>query len=241
LNKKVTLLGQGFSPMKHPLSKRLLKWALNKAQISTRDHYSQTQIEPIPSVCASDLAYFHAKLHPETSLETAQKAPLIGLALHPQLPKSFKSPLMDALHQLPQDFLFLSFFPENDKTLLSEYPDILPKILDHWTPWQHKPTTRPCPTLQHHTIKWLITRRYHGAVWASLKGIPFLAIAADPKLISIAQDLGQPYIDCTPPTSSEEVYKQIQTFIHQYPILRQHLLELTPHLIKKAACHPPLR
>lgn len=49
--------------------------------------------------------------------------------------------------------------------------------------------------VQHLSFSYVVTDRFHGAIWASRHGIPWVAISTDPKLVHLAQSAGQPCYD----------------------------------------------
>lgn len=77
-----------------------------------------------------------------------------------------------------------------------------------------------------------IAMRYHACVWATLHGIPFLAVGSDPKLHALATELRQPHTTVGD-TLSEEIREFQKNLIpHRVTLLRQRelLLKRLPNL-----------
>lgn len=60
-------------------------------------------------------------------------------------------------------------------------------------------------------LDMVIAMRLHAAIMALKSGVPTLALAYDPKVLTVAKDFGQPYIDMTNPSSK----KQFEEKLHE--------------------------
>jgi polysaccharide pyruvyl transferase WcaK-like protein len=156
LNKKIILLGHGFSKPESKLSLKLLCYTLKKAnRISVRDqksfdHCLSFGVPKTKLFLASDLAYYNAYPKPE-----------------PHIP-------------------------------------------------------------------FIIAARYHTAVWASLRHIPFVALAYDDKMIHLAEELEQPYIDIRH-ALSEDVFRFTLTHLQKnQKEFQQLLIDALERLLKRS-------
>ena len=76
--------------------------------------------------------------------------------------------------------------------------------------------------------------RYHACVWAALNGIPFIAIAYDDKVIALAQELGQPYLDLRHHHPDAELLEMYHITMNGLPDLRTRLRNRVPELCQRA-------
>ncbi len=77
-----------------------------------------------------------------------------------------------------------------------------------------------------------ISMRYHACVWASLRGIPFLAVGDDPKLHALAHAFGQPVVSLL--VSARLVQTAITTFLLKREMYRSRLLAERPAVFADA-------
>lgn len=77
-----------------------------------------------------------------------------------------------------------------------------------------------------------IAMRYHACVWASLRGLPFLAVGEDPKLQALARTFGQPVLSMA--ASNAEKRSEIQVFLAQLPMYRERILAQRPEVLALA-------
>jgi polysaccharide pyruvyl transferase CsaB len=79
-----------------------------------------------------------------------------------------------------------------------------------------------------------IAMRYHSLILASLLNTPFLALVYDEKVKSLAQDLGQEYIDLRADFDLAEIEDKYQNIITDYVLYQKKLLLNTNNLITRA-------
>ncbi len=123
------------------------------------------------------------------------KPPLIGLSLRKsQAKEPFIAELSKSLLACPQDFLFLDFNLREDFKALQALPELSARVID--TVMMNKMFDNPssASALDTYRLDSVVAMRYHACVWASLNGIPFLALAYDEKVTSLAEELGQEWI-----------------------------------------------
>jgi polysaccharide pyruvyl transferase WcaK-like protein len=80
----------------------------------------------------------------------------------------------------------------------------------------------------------VISMRYHACVWASLQGIPFIAMGDDPKLKSIAVACDQIWL---PLASGQQLVTTLQTMQLNWTMYHANLVECVP---KMSASFTPL-
>ena len=78
-----------------------------------------------------------------------------------------------------------------------------------------------------------IAMRYHACVWASLRGIPFLAVGDDPKLQALAKTFGQPVLAIS--VSKDAFCAELQAFWSQRQRYRHALLAALPEVLRVAS------
>ncbi len=237
LGKKRLLLGQGLGPLYFPLSRRLVRLALGGATLCVRDEHSAALVQELnpkqPVILSADLVYYKAVFQPDR--KATQKAPLIGLCLSPTDDDRLTA-LAAGLAAVPQDYLFLMGDAWQDEVLSWKHEDLSGKIVDRLAVLSAKKTDHRHSPLDRHTIKWVVTMRYHVAVWASLRHIPFLALSEDPKLTALAESLGQPLVDITLPTEILAQYVATATLdlIDRHDYFQAQIIEKTPLLVERA-------
>lgn len=77
-----------------------------------------------------------------------------------------------------------------------------------------------------------ISMRYHACVWASLCGVPFLAVGDDPKLKALATMFGQPMASLT--LTKHEMQTEISGFLGGVTAYRQCVLATLPDVLADA-------
>ncbi len=188
--KPVYLISHGIGPIHRKITKFLLKIALKKCHITVRDEASYTQLEQlgiIPKSLAvtADLAYFNQSISPSDPPQN----PLLLFSIKPS---AITQQLSEAITELTEQNI------QTQGLIADTKEDTQVSILTlqntrYWTLQDH--LNIESTALSAHL---LITMRYHAAVWASLKGIPFIALSDDPKLIALTEELKQIHIPLTP-------------------------------------------
>ncbi|MBT5856465.1 hypothetical protein HOH87_07535 [bacterium] len=223
--KSVTLLAQGIGPIRSP---RLGRWLANllshaNVTVSVRDTCSQEALGALGvtrSYLVSDLVFYKGKM------TTPKVATNIGISLRPMdMPPSLKEVLSKLLNKIVSPKKLLAMHPKwdipftrhifQDQTLsLSDMNTI---GLDGELP-----------------LKGMITMRYHAAAYAALHGIPFLALASDEKLISLAKDCGQPFLDLRSPRATQDLPSIWNDFAKQRTHYQTELIRLVQNPLERA-------
>jgi polysaccharide pyruvyl transferase CsaB len=233
--KKIYLIAQGLGPFKSRISKWLIANLLKRTTgISVRDKTSY-KISKIfaPNaniILTSDLAYYKAV----TSEEESLNQPSIGLSLRGS---GLNQSIIDALTTFAatsnETLVFLDFQQVFDSKKihtiepLSKYIKNTISMNDYFINQQDSQIS----------FNIVIGMRYHACVWASLHFIPFLALAYDPKVKSLAKELGQEYIDLT---NSEIaipknlILKKFNTIKKNHSHYKTKLKDITPTIIERA-------
>ncbi len=231
-------LGQGLEKMEWPLSEVLTRWALNQCRVlGFRGKRSQRQAAELgvtaPSILTADLAY-GALSFPKTG----PAGQWIGISLCPSRYLKPEMPqygyMMQVLRTLvtPKD-CFLSYFPVQDDPCIRHFKEALN------IPAESYDMSRgigKCPT-----FKWMLVMRYHAAVYASLSGIPFIALAVHEKLVELAEELGQPVVDLRNPAfTHHDILNTLKSFLKEYAQYQSILQERIEELKKRGVRHARL-
>ena len=76
--------------------------------------------------------------------------------------------------------------------------------------------------------------RYHVCVWASLKGIPFLALAYDDKVKNLAIELKQEYVDLRLPHLSKQIFlDKYNRMNDSYSLFQKEMHYIVPQFINR--------
>ena len=183
LRKKVELLAQGIGPVYGALNKLFLALALRMVdEISVRDSKSFEYVSSIKScTLTTDLAFYDAAIH-DNAFQS-----VISIGVNYANVSSNQSLLQSVTACLKSQELPVqpySFFHELDDAVLSNHG-----FLD-----SYQITASRFYDACDKPLSLLVAMRYHSCVWAALHGIPFIALAYDPKVLEIAKAFGQPYL-----------------------------------------------
>lgn len=194
--KKVVLVAQGIGPFQRRGSVRVMQWVCRCVTLcSVRDEASQALLiwlgMPADKVSVTaDLAYYREKL----VAPSLEKAPLVGLSFRASNPELMAA-LWPVLAGMPEDFLFLDLQDKQDQhTLSDQLEDKLVGIIPSGQIFERKGESSLLDTYRCQAV---IAMRYHACVWASLQGIPFLALAYDDKVKALAEMCGQEWVSMT--------------------------------------------
>ena len=240
LRKKVVCLSQGFGPIDRSISKRLMAYLLPKIDgLSFRDaqslEHASTFVDSRVSdkwVLSADMVYYNAIVASQYSVE---KPPLVGLSLRPFYHSvQCRDAVTHFLSQVAHDFIFLDCHAHIDSDFLNrEYPSVRSKLvgqLNFISLFSHQQLVT---LLDDYRIFVLIGMRYHSCVWASLRGIPFLALAYDPKVSYLAKRLGQPCVDMSNGSVTQACLTDAyQDLLNRYDMYQSRLIEQTHVLIQ---------
>lgn len=220
----IYLLGQGIGPIQGKFSHWLCMTCLKLAKkiiVRDLDSLSLLRTSNIPAILASDLTFYRA--HPKIILPAPTHH--LGLALKDTILPIYPK-LIPQLNQTSLEYSLISCMPQQETAYLdhaTQYPPPQTLQLTHLFQDNSPP----------HKINFVISMRYHACIWASLNGIPFLALGDDPKLKSIAKSLGQRYLPLSTlhntfsilPTTITEQLNQYSTYQESLLTHRDRLLQ----------------
>ncbi len=216
LGKKVYFLSQGIGPIRRIYLKKPFQAMLKLVKnISVRDQFSYDFLINLKYpkkrlFLASDLAFYVDKL-PNSIFD---KNGAIGISFRPtdisgsnlQILEQFLMNLKE-----PEKVFFHLQIPD-DYCAFKEFCSI--PIKSTYELEQYLKETKPI----NENLKLVIGMRYHSLVYAGLMQVPFLALGYDQKVINLAIDLGQEYIDLRKPILLKE-------FIDKYDKISNNLGE----------------
>jgi polysaccharide pyruvyl transferase WcaK-like protein len=223
-NKPVYLISHGMGPIYRKLTIWLLKKALPNCIITLRDKESlmalnTLDITPKSATVTADLAYYNQI--PTASPPSLEGSSTGNISILASLkPSPITSPLKNIITQLNHagydiQGLIADTSQDTVTTLITLQNKQYFTLKDHILPFHNPKITMPKAHL-------LITMRYHSAVWASLQGIPFIAISDDSKLISLASDLKQTHIPLS--QAQHQLISTIQNTLKKYDTLQHNIM-----------------
>jgi polysaccharide pyruvyl transferase CsaB len=180
--KKLYVFNQGIGPIKGKVFQSLVVMALKSASyISVRDNNSYRFVSSLKQArITADIAFYSAstQINSNTHLSKVGVA-LCGSGKH----KAVIQGLFKQANLQFKDALGLSFYrPYDEQFMIGLGCRCIPIQAEGFY------------NEESYELSFLIAMRYHSCVWAGLKGIPFIALAYDPKVAEIAAELGQPCI-----------------------------------------------
>ena len=220
----VYLLGQGFGPVTGCFTRQLFKFSLKGVkQIQARDedayqHYLRLGVSSKRLSQTYDLVYYQQEFRSSFSSNSG-----IALSIRGDYAQvEGLSELLDFLPLLSRKTFFLDTQTDyNDLAACYDMSTYDPKemlpLLDEWQD----------------SLSLVIGMRYHACVWASLKGIPFIALSYDPKVISLAKMFNQSYIDLRVPGSVDALKMMINSALEHGLNLSKQLERAVGILCKK--------
>ncbi len=185
LKTPVILIGQGFSAPKRAVSYHLIRFALKRTNwIGCRDSESLDLINKLysdaPAIQTGDLALLSP---PPNHLPIGQ---YIAISLrNTEFNAVLSTTIGTWITDEPNPVIGISFEGKNDTNVLKH--NGIEQIYQMGENFPGTPLDAQ-PLL-------VVAMRYHACVWAALNGRPFIALAYDDKVASIAKALGQPCID----------------------------------------------
>ncbi|NBV42599.1 hypothetical protein EBR96_07515 [bacterium] len=234
--KTIILLGQGFSRPRRQLSRWLIGIALKCCTwIGCRDQDSFTYAASLTKKTSTvhltgDLALighqlaFHAKRNTAIGLSVrptpnpttpaiAEWAavswlPIVGIWMEPGSDEDCLALIQESAVKTNTKFRFNTIHTLSGKfeTIGSELPP----------------------------ISLMIGMRYHACIWAALNTIPFLALAYDDKVLSLAIELGQPYINTRRSFTANDIERALAQIQMEYDRYQRLLIDRVPALIRRA-------
>jgi len=238
LGRKSVLLGQGIGPLRWRAHRWIFKRLCRRASaISVRDKnaFDILQKWQIPNVTeGSDLAFF------ETSFKI-QTGTRLGISLRPfRGDTRVAEPLRSFLAPLIHESSVLALQPDVDLNYICQLTGVSIADLKQNTITIHEvsPQTKlEKNTAAESSFKMVIAMRYHACVYAALRGIPFLALGYDKKVLALAESLGQPSIDLAEPVTAEKMTDSLSSFVQNWQYYQNKLSARVPKLITKASAH----
>jgi len=236
--RKSVLLGQGIGPLRWRVHQWIFKQLCRRVSaISVRDKEALKTLQEwkIQNVTeGSDLSFFEASYNIQTGTQ-------LGLSLRPfhgnariadQL-RSFLDPLIEqATVMTLQTNVDLNYISQLTGVSIAKLQknaisvrDVLPKI----NASENTPSASP--------LKMVIAMRYHACVYAALRGVPFLALGYDKKVLALAASLGQPSIDLSREATAEKMTDALASFVQNWQYYQNKLSDRVPKLITKASAH----
>lgn len=222
--KQVWMLAQGLGPLERYLSKLGVRQALEEASyVSCRDAVSYEQVKKLchkkipPIYLTADLVYYRSEYQPQVAT-----VPLTGLSIRKGLEGKAIQTIQKVCEQMEVDLQgIIADANEDTHCLSTSFPNMTQVSLSQ---------------LIHEPVAYtnVITMRYHVAVWASLKGIPFIALSNDPKLLALASDLEQLSMPLTRLNRLSAFKDAVDVLKKQHDALKQKLQKNVPKLIKRA-------
>jgi len=227
----VVLLGQGISRPKRLISRQLIRWALSQCSwIGCRDNDSLMELRRLTDttkgILTADLAF--ANRSPQIH---SIHRPYIALSIRKPNHELNWAPIAHFITNSPLPILGLSFESPGDDAAIKSAFDSAQIPYPTITSLQHN---FPRTSLSDGVPELVVAMRYHACVWAALNGTPFLALAYDDKVISIANELGQPVIDLRAPNSDSEITTAVAIALQNHTALKQQILQYLPRLTQLA-------
>jgi hypothetical protein len=216
----VRILGHGFGPVRSRFLSRWLAMLLPHVdRLVARDSQSYTDFLALGSrhvctVLGADLAYVSG-LKKDLYVDDG----LVAVSVNGAVLQVFESALSEAATESGScDFLWIAMHEGYDET--------------------RAPHVRMCDGLSLDEVganirfRACISMRYHACVWASLRGIPFLAVGDDPKLQALAHIFGQPVLSLR--NSAQVVQTEMHDFLEKRETYRACLLAARPAVLADA-------
>ena len=231
--KKVVLLGQGIGPVAGTIDYALMSFCLKFVdKLSARDNYSFTIFKlniKKSIVLSSDITLFNEK-----KILTSQVQDMsVGFALKPSF---LDVTLLDQLHlhikKTVDNSVYYTFFPEQDKQIYNDLGIVGSAQIQVKNLFNQDNLPK---------VKIMVVMRYHAAIWCALNGIPFLALATDPKLDSIAKSLEQEYVSLYDVFDDDIVLKrQFDVLVANFDDYQAKLIQNIDQLIDLSEKHKEL-
>ncbi len=211
--RRILLLGHGVGPIRTAVLRRWLSCLLPHVwRVVARDAQSYADFLDMGSregctFLGTDLAYT-AGPQPDLWRENGG----VVMSVNGRIPL-WMSGLSDVI---PKPFFWVCMQPGHDETL--------------WPAGQMTEALSFSEASQGFSA--CVAMRYHACVWASLRGIPFLAVGDDPKLQALAKTFGQPVLAMS--VAETVFFAEVQMFLSQQQVYRQKILASLPAVLRLA-------
>lgn len=228
LGTTVYFMGQGVGPLNGALARAWVRLLCRKnINASFRSQRSIEYIGCEGMSVSSDLAYFKAPVYKNYDRDSNRVVINICSGIFSGLVKHIAKQLTE------KGFFFegIGFSGHHDELLLNE------SGIDKESIYRCSASTFYDPSKTGYGL--MITMRYHSCVWASLQGIPFIALAYDEKVADLAHELGQPVIHVdTEKAMSDAFFIAFDSFYNTRDRHHEQLLLMRRQLIQRADVHP---
>ena len=184
--RKVILLGQGIGPVNGMINFWVMSLVLKLVhRITVRDQFTYSLLshsQQTATVLSSDITFYNEHRIRYHSYENGH----VGVSFRPsQLSSYYLNMLHEAILAQSSKISYFAFHPEQDMKVYNQC-SIVASSVTQITDYYNQSSIS--------AVKVMVVMRYHAAIWAALRGIPFLALSYDPKVDSIAHFLGQEVI-----------------------------------------------
>ena len=181
--KPLYALAQGIGPIQGKFNNWITMYMLKRFKsISIRDSSYESFIKEKKAIVSSDLAFYKESLHRSQGCLQKVGINICKLNYMPQIQQ-----IVLKLKSEQLESVYLSFSKSQDLNLietLNTHSDSILNIGDH-----------NFYTKTNSELKFIVAMRYHCCIWAAIQGIPFIALAYDEKVMLLAKQLQQPYIE----------------------------------------------
>ena len=83
-------------------------------------------------------------------------------------------------------------------------------------------------------VGMMLGMRYHALVWAILRQIPFLALVYDDKVLALAKEFGQEFVDLRKTVQTKELFEKYEKIKNNYQDYVQKIGCKLPTIIARA-------
>ncbi|MBT6120065.1 hypothetical protein HOH45_01205 [bacterium] len=189
MRRQINFYGQGFGPMTSRLSKAIFPLILKQVDtLEVRDRESLGYCEVVKNRVVPRLTMDMSFQRVDKFNDSYDEDGVIALSLKEE---TFTASVLEALRASSTDpWIFIEAHRQVDfkkewKKQLSISND---RLLD-FTYILNNELSSPVP------LSMIVSMRFHVCAWAVMTGVPFLAISDDPKLLQLAKQFGQPFIN----------------------------------------------
>jgi len=216
---KTILLANGMGPIRGKIHQKLASRVLSKVDyITLRDKKSIETIQSwgiFKAILTADLSFYDTVLH-------HPKVPQNGIALSI---RQHSKKTQAILHQ------WVNQLDDKKLNICCQYPIDQAWAINHNIPIYYLKGSEIEKTLP---CKYWVTERYHAAVYAAIHGRPFLALGSDDKIIALAIELEQAYVDMRKPISLEKLNSVWMSYHKNWISHQEKLKQNVQNHIKRA-------
>lgn len=226
--KKVWLIGQGLGPFTAWGSWWLVKQTLFLVNgIAVRDQESsdllkKMRIKPSKQVLAADLAFWQAGFSKEVPRKGDKL--MVSLRNYPIFLDNWLK-LAEFFKKNTDEKLFFDVQRGEDQKKMFE----LSKRMDIYDMQAVLEQSVEMPG-----VGMMLGMRYHALVWAILRQIPFLALVYDDKVLALAKEFGQEFVDLRKTVQTKELFEKYEKIKNNYQDYVQKMGCKLPTIIARA-------